>query len=99
MRNDAELVDALGGVVGPRHVPTAADDQEPYLFDCRGRAVAVVRPADTEQVAAVVRLCAERGVVVVPRGGNTGMCGAATPPTEGRSVVVRLDRMDRVRAA
>ena len=62
---------------------TAADDQEPYLVDWRGRyhgrAMAVVKPASTEEVATAVRLCAERGVLVVPQGGNTGMCGAATP--------------------
>jgi FAD/FMN-containing dehydrogenase len=102
MQDDAGLVDALGGIVGPQHVLGAAEDQEPYLVDWRGRyhgrAVAVVKPASTEQVASVVRLCAEGGVRVVPQGGNTGMCGAAAPPAEGRSVVVRLDRMNRVRA-
>ena len=102
MRSDAELVEALGGIVGRQHVIAADDDQEPFLVDWRGRyrgrAAAVVKPASTEQVAAVVRLCAEEGVRVVPQGGNTGMCGAATPPSDGRSVVVRLDRMNRVRA-
>src|SRR5918998_5133079 len=102
MQDDAGLIAALSGAVGRQHVLTADDDQEPYLVDWRGRyrgrAVAVVKPASTEEVASVVRLCAGQGVVVVPQGGNTGMCGAATPPAEGRSVVVRLDRMNRVRA-
>jgi FAD/FMN-containing dehydrogenase len=93
---------ALSGAVSRQHVVSADDDQEPYLVDWRGRyrgrAVAVVKPASTEEVAAVVRLCAGQGVVVPPQGGNTGMCGAATPPAEGRSVVVRLDRMNRIRA-
>jgi FAD/FMN-containing dehydrogenase len=102
MQDDAGLVDALSGIVGRQHVFTAADDREPFLVDWRGRyhgrAVAVVKPASTEQVAAVVRLCAEQGVRVVPQGGNTGMCGAATPLADGRSVVVRLDRMNRILA-
>src|SRR5829696_7120097 len=102
MQEDAGLIAALSGAVGEQHVVTAADDQEPYLVDWRGRyrgrAVAMVKPASTEEVAAVVRLCAGQGVVVPPQGGNTGMCGAATPPAEGRSVVVRLDRMNRIRA-
>jgi FAD/FMN-containing dehydrogenase len=102
MQDDAGLIAALSGAVGRQHLVTAGDDQEPYLVDWRGRyhgrAVAVVKPASTEEVASVVRLCAGQGVAVVPQGGNTGMCGAATPPAEGRSVVVRLDRMNRVRA-
>ena len=85
MQDDADLVGALAGVVGRQHLVAADEDQEPYLVDWRGRyrgrAAAVVKPASTEQVAAVVRLCAERGVRVVPQGGNTGMCGAATPPS------------------
>jgi FAD/FMN-containing dehydrogenase len=102
MQDDAGLVAALSGVVGRQHVFTAEDDQEPYLVDWRGRyrgrALAVVKPGSTGQVAAVVRLCAGEGVLVVPQGGNTGMCGGATPPAEGRCVVVRLDRMNLVRA-
>jgi FAD/FMN-containing dehydrogenase len=102
MSADAELIGALGDALGSQHVTTAKGDQEPYVVDWRGRyhgrALAVVKPASTEQVAAVVRLCAGQGVAVVPQGGNTGMCGAATPGAEGRSVVLRLDRMNRIRA-
>src|SRR5215203_4383004 len=85
MQDDSGLVDALSGIVGRQHVFTTADDQEPYLVDWRGRyhgrAVAVVKPASTEQVASVVRLCAEQGVRVVPRGG-TPACAA--PPRRRR---------------
>ncbi|UFN47821.1 FAD-binding oxidoreductase [Roseomonas sp. OT10] len=98
----AALVAALAAICGRRHVLAEGEDQQPYLTDWRdryhGRAAAVVKPADTAEVAAVVRLCAERGVAVVPQGGNTGMCGAATPDGTGHSVVVRLDRLNRVRA-
>ncbi|MCR0983253.1 FAD-binding oxidoreductase [Roseomonas populi] len=99
---DAALVEALAAIVGRQHVVAPGEDQEPYVVDWRGRyhgrAAAVVKPADTAQVAAVVRLCAERGVTIVPQGGNTGMCGAATPDASGQAVVVRLDRLNRVRA-
>src|SRR3982750_1882067 len=102
MQDDAGLIAARGGAIGRQQEVTAAADQEPYLVDWRGRyhgrAVAVVKPASTEEVASVVRLCAGQGVAVVPQGGNTGMCGAATPRAEGRSVVGRLDRMNRIRA-
>ena len=98
----ATLLARVASAVGPAHVLTAPADLEPYLVDWReryrGAALAVVRPASTEQVAAVVRLCAEDRVPIVPQGGNTGMCGAATPGTAGDAIVLSLARMNRVRA-
>jgi FAD/FMN-containing dehydrogenase len=95
------VVDALTRIVGPRYVIGPGQDQEPFTTDWRGRyhgrAEAVVKPADAREVAAVVRFCAEQNIAVVPQGGNTGMCGAATPSPAGRSVVLRLDRLNRVR--
>ncbi|WP_313950822.1 FAD-binding oxidoreductase [Accumulibacter sp.] len=74
----------------------------PHLGDWRGRyrgaAIAVVRPASTAEVAAVVRACAEAGVPMVPQGGNTSLCGAATPGPDALSVVISLSRLKRVRA-
>jgi len=99
---DAALVEELAAITGRAYVTAPDEDQEPYVVDWRGRyhgrAAAVVKPADTAQVAEVVRLCARRGLSVVPQGGNTGMCGAATPDATGRSVVLRLDRLNRIRA-
>ncbi|WP_160119752.1 FAD-binding oxidoreductase [Rhodovarius lipocyclicus] len=96
------LLEQLAAIVGRRHVIAQGEDQEPYVVDWRGRyhgrSVAVVKPASTAEVAAVVKLCAEQGIPVVPQGGNTGMCGAATPDASGRAVVIRLDRLNRVRA-
>ncbi|ENO90180.1 putative glycolate oxidase subunit GlcD [Thauera linaloolentis 47Lol = DSM 12138] len=81
---------------------TDAKEMAPYLSDWRGRyhgaACAVVRPGTTQEVAAVVRLCAAAGVPMVPQGGNTGLCGGATPDGGGRAVVLSLGRLDRVRA-
>ena len=83
----ATLLPRLAAVVGAAHVLTAPADIEPYLVDWRGRyrgaARAVVRPRTTAEVAAVVRVCAEAGVPIVPQGGNTGMCGGATPDAHG----------------
>ena len=74
----------------------------PYLVDWRGRyhgqALAVLRPGSTEEVAAVVRICARHGLGVVPQGGNTGLCGGATPDDSGRSVVISLARLNKVRS-
>ncbi|CAG0972222.1 partial D-lactate dehydrogenase (cytochrome), partial [Rhodocyclaceae bacterium] len=93
------LIESLRAVVGPAQVITAAADMALYCADWRGRyrgeALCVVRPATTAEAAAVVRLCAAAGAAVVPQGGNTGLCGGATP--RGGEVVVNLGRMNRVR--
>jgi FAD/FMN-containing dehydrogenase len=95
------LLTRMTKLVGAQHVLTGAD-AEPYLTDwrkrVRGRALAVVRPADTAQVAALVRLCAEAGAPIVPQGGNTGQVAGATPDAGGQAVVISLSRLDRIRA-
>lgn len=96
------LVDALKDIVGRDRVVTEAADLAPYLTDWRrrytGRAAALVRPASTAQVAAVVKACQLHRAPIVPQGGNTGLVGGATPDGSGRAVVVSLARMNRVRA-
>src|SRR5947199_290937 len=96
-----DVLAGLADIVGANHVIDSGPDQEPYVVDWReryrGRAVAVVKPASTAEVAAVVRYCAERRLAIVPQGGNTGMCGGATPDDGAFNVVIRLDRMRRVR--
>ncbi|MBK9114299.1 MAG: FAD-binding oxidoreductase [Betaproteobacteria bacterium] len=98
----ATLLDRLAGIVGRPHVLTSAADVAPYLADWRGRyrgaTRAVVKPGATTEVAAVVRTCAEVGVAIVPQGGNTGLCGGATPDATGHEIVLSLARMNRVRA-
>ncbi len=70
-----KFIDRLPDVVGETGVLTGPSDMAPYLVDERqryhGNALAVVRPAVTEQVSAIVRLCVEAGVAIVPQGGNT----------------------------
>ncbi|HET7364331.1 MAG TPA: FAD-binding oxidoreductase [Burkholderiales bacterium] len=91
----------LGDIVGAANVLTAAQDTRPYFTDWRrqytGSAECVVRPASTEEVARVVRLCAERGVAIVPQGGNTGLSGGSVPTGKGREIVLALGRMNRIR--
>ena len=57
----------------------------------------MVRPASTAEVSAVVRLCAEAGVAIVPQGGNTGLCGGSVPTGKRREIVLSLSRMNRIR--
>jgi FAD/FMN-containing dehydrogenase len=96
------LLPTLRAIVGEANVLTAAADVAPFVTDWRdryrGQARAVVRPGSTAEVAAVVRCCAEHGVPLVPQGGNTSLCGGATPHSTGDEVVVSLSRLNRVRA-
>jgi FAD/FMN-containing dehydrogenase len=93
------MISELSRLLGERHVLTAAEDVAPYCTDWRGRysgsAMCVALPASTEEVAAVVRICVAAGVAIVPQGGNTGLCGGATPV--GGEVVVSLRRLNRIR--
>ena len=97
----AALLDRLHAVVGTQGLIIDPKDMEGHLTDWRGlyrgKALAVVRPASTAAVAAVVKLCAETGTGVVPQGGNTGMCGGATPSAAGNEIVLNLSRMNRIR--
>jgi FAD/FMN-containing dehydrogenase len=98
-----ELAEALRGVVGPGHVLTDPALMEQYVVDWsqrwRGRASLVVRPASTDEVSAVLRLCSQAGVPVVPQGGNTGLVGgsvpAAHPGDRPAPVVLSTRRLDR----
>lgn len=98
----SDLAGQLAGIVGAANVLVDAADTAPFLTDWRGRyrgaAQCVVRPGNTGEVAAVVRACVEAGVAIVPQGGNTSLCGAATPDVTGRAVVVSLGRMNRILA-
>lgn len=96
-----DILTVLQAIVGADHVLQGAE-AAPYLTDWRGRftgkARAVVRPGNTREVAEVVRACAAAGVPVVPQGGNTGLCGGATPDESGRAVVLLTTRLNRIRA-
>lgn len=97
-----DALDALRRILGPAGVLTEATDLAPHLSDWRGlytgRAMAVLRPATTEQAASCVRLCAARRIAVIPQGGNTSMVGGATPADAPNQVVLSLARMNRIRA-
>ncbi|MFC4275905.1 FAD-binding oxidoreductase [Achromobacter aloeverae] len=94
----SQLVEALGADV----VTIDPDGIAPWLSDWRGiykgQAQAVVRPRTVEQVSRCLALCQHVGVPVVPRGGNTGLCGGATPDGSADNVILSLDRMNAVRS-
>jgi FAD/FMN-containing dehydrogenase len=100
-----DLIDTLRSIVGAAHVLTDGD-LSPYEQDwrkrLRGKALAVVRPANTLQVAQVVKACAlaqaaGMPVSIVPQGGNTGLVAGGVPDASGQQVVLSLQRMQAVR--
>lgn len=94
------FLSAVRDVVGDKGLLTEPADLEPHLVEerglFRGAATAVVRPASTEEVAAVVRLCAEHEVPIVPQGGNTGLVGGAV--SNSGSIILSTARLNRIRA-
>ena len=98
---DQRLLQDLEKVVGEAGLVRDEQRLQSYLSDWRnayrGKAALVVRPASTEQVAAVVRLCSAAGVALVPQGGNTGLCGGSIPDGSGTQVVLSLTRMTQIR--
>jgi len=95
------LVRALEAAVGAAQVLRDGDLsawEVDWRKRYRGRALAVVRPASTAEVAAVLRACAEYGASVVPQGGNTGLVGASVPDASGTQILLSLARLNRIRA-
>ena len=96
-----KLLNELREALGASQV-LVEGDLSAYEMDWRrrfpGRALAVVRPGSTAEVAAVVRLCATHGVSLVPQGGNTGLVGGSTPDASGTQVLLSLARLNKVRA-
>ena len=96
-----KLIDALRTAVGAANVLVEGDlaaYEQDWRKRFRGRALAVVRPASTTEVAAVVKLCARHGAGLVPQGGNTGLVGGSVPDDSGSQVLLSLARMNRVRS-
>ena len=96
------LLERFAAIVGARYAVTDAAAQQPYLVEPRGRypgrTPMVLRPATTEEVAAILKLANETRTPIVPQGGNTGLVGGQTPHETGNEIVLALGRLDRLRA-
>lgn len=95
-------LDLFRPLLDPKGIITDPDDIAPWLSDWRGRfhgaSPAILAPATTQQVSAVVSLAHERGIPLVPQGGNTSMVGGATPLPDGRALILSLRRMNAIRS-
>jgi FAD/FMN-containing dehydrogenase len=97
-----QSIDEMIAAIGASAVLTSEADMAAYLSDWRGsykgKALAVVRPANTEEVAKIVRICAAHKTPIVPQGGNTGLVGGSVPDDSGTAIVLSLNRMNHIRA-
>ena len=101
----SDLIEVLRGICGAAHVLTHEDPQtdlsaweRDWRKRAQGRALAVVRPSNVEEVSAVVKACAKASTSIVPQGGNTGLVVGSVPDSSGTQVVLSLQRMNQVRA-
>jgi FAD/FMN-containing dehydrogenase len=96
-----DVPERLMAIVGDRNVLVDPAKTAGYVVEPRdlfkGRALCVVKPGSTAEVAAVVEFCAETGTKIVPQGGNTGLVGGQTPSERGDEIVLSLRRMDKLR--
>jgi FAD/FMN-containing dehydrogenase len=94
------FVDSLRAIVGEKGLILDEQDKQPFVTDWRGSlvgtAAVVVRPGSTDEVSKVVKLCHDKGIAIVPQGGNTGLMGGATPWPTHQGILLSLGRMNHV---
>ena len=95
------ILSQLNQILEQKYILIEEQDKAPYLTDWRkrytGKALAVVLPRTTQEVAKIVQLCAANQIALVPQGGNTGFCGGATSDDSGKQIVLNLKRMNTIR--
>ena len=95
-------LDELRLKLGPKGYTDDAETMLPWLTDWRGRytgkAAAMLSPANTEEVAAILKIAAAHRLALVPQGGNSGMVAGATPDSSGRQLILSLRRMNQMEA-
>ncbi len=99
------LLENLRHICGDAHVLTHDDPQtdlsaweRDWRKRAHGRALAVVRPGNVQEVGAVVKACANTFTSIVPQGGNTGLVVGSVPDSSGQQVVLSLQRMNQIRS-
>lgn len=99
---DPVLIERFAAITGEQNALTADADIAPHLIELRGlykgESPLVLRPADTEQVSAILRLAHQTNTAIVPQGGNTGLVGAQSPRPGKGEVVLSLSRLNKIRS-
>ena len=95
------FINELSAVLEAKYILTLDEDKAPYLTDWRkrftGKALAVLLPETSLEVAEIVKLCSKYQIALVPQGGHTGFCGGATPDGSGKQIILNLKRMNQIR--
>lgn len=96
----SDLIADLKSIVGDKYCLSENDEREKYDFDAtgeiKGRSLAVVRPANTAEVAQIMALANQSKTPVVPMSGNTGLAGGATINDKSDTIILSVDRMDKI---
>src|SRR6202163_2306347 len=98
---DLNTLRELKAAVGSGSWLDSADAVAPFVADFRhlyhGATPLVLLPRNVDEVAQILRICNREEVAVVPHGGNTSYCGAATPDEAGSQIVLSMRRLNRIR--
>ncbi len=102
MTTQSQALERIHDIVGQKGWIDAAGEMHPYLHEERGLyegiATAVVKPASTAEVSAVLKLCNEAAIGVVPLGGNTGLVGGGVPDfSNSDGIVLSTERLKTIR--
>src|ERR1700730_12879121 len=96
---DRATLDELKAAVGSGGWLDSQEDIAPFLVDFRhlyrGATPLVLLPRNTGEVSKILGVCNREEIAVVPHGGNTSSCGAATPDESGSQVVLSMRRLKR----
>lgn len=99
---DVNALSELRSILGPKGYSDDQDVISPWLTDWRGRftgaAAALLSPATTQEVTAIVRIAAKYRLSLVPQGGNSGMVAGATPNSSGNQLILSMRRMNNITA-
>jgi len=93
-----DIIHKLEEILGYERVLKKKGQVKAYTYDASGEQgcfpLAVVFPENTEETAAVARLCWQSGVPMIPRGAGTNLCGGTIPCQD--AIVISLTRMNKV---
>jgi FAD/FMN-containing dehydrogenase len=96
---NSNMLTPLKNLLGPSGYRDDPEELAPWLTDWRGRytgkAAAMLSPANTAEVAEIVKFAATHRIAIVPQGGNSGMVAGATPDQKGDSLLLSMRRMNR----
>ncbi|WP_455478611.1 FAD-binding oxidoreductase [Bartonella sp. B10] len=96
-----DLIKRFRNIVGAAHAITDQVLIAPYLLEERGlfhgKTPLLLRPSSTEEVSSIMQLASQTRTPIVPQGGNTGLVGGQQPDEHGKSIIVSMERLNKIR--